>query len=63
MTNSHLSEIIANQNRTRKTTTPGLNANIDTIMGGSRISGKGVHVYKGVGVRFADFTSFVLNIP
>ena len=23
--------------------------------GGSRISGKGVHMYKGVGVRFADF--------
>ena len=22
--------------------------------GGSRISGKGVHMYKGVGVRFAD---------
>ena len=26
--------------------------------GGSRISGKGVHMYKGVGVRFADFLSF-----
>ena len=30
--------------------------------GGSRISGKGVHMYKGVGVRFADFISFFLNI-
>ena len=26
--------------------------------GGSMISGKGVHMYKGVGVRFADFFSF-----
>ena len=26
--------------------------------GGSRISGKGVHMYKTVGVRFADFISF-----
>ena len=25
------------------------------IRGGSRISGKGVHIYKSVGVRFADF--------
>ena len=24
----------------------------------TRISGKGVHMYKGVGVRFADFLSF-----
>ena len=31
--------------------------------GGSRISGKGVHMYKGEGVRFADFISFFLNIP
>ena len=31
--------------------------------GGSRISGKGVHTYKGVGVRFTDFISFFLNIP
>ena len=31
--------------------------------GGSRISGKGVYMYKGVGVRFADFISFFLNIP
>ena len=28
-----------------------------------RISGKGVHMYKGVGVRFAGFMSFFLNIP
>ena len=25
---------------------------------GFRISGKGVHMYKGMGVRFADFISF-----
>ena len=33
--------------------------------GGSRISGKGVHIYKvvGPGVRFGDFISFFLNIP
>ena len=31
--------------------------------GGSRISGKKVHTYKGVWVRFADFISFFLNIP
>ena len=30
--------------------------------GGSRISGKVVHTYKGVGVRFADFFSIFLNI-
>ena len=30
--------------------------------GGSRISEKGVHLYKGVGVRLADFISFFLNI-
>ena len=34
-----------------------------TSMGGARISGKGVHMYKGVGVRFAEFISFFLNIP
>ena len=28
---------------------------INRFRGGSRISGKGVHMYKGVGVRFADF--------
>ena len=27
------------------------------------IPGKEVHKYKGVGVRFADFISFILNIP
>ena len=31
--------------------------------GGSRISGEGGHMYNGVGVRFADFISFFLNIP
>ena len=31
--------------------------------GRSRISGKEVHMYKGVGVRLADFISFFLNIP
>ena len=31
--------------------------------GGSRISGKGVHIYKSVGVRFVDFISFFVNIP
>ena len=33
--------------------------------GGSMISGKGAHTYKGEGggVRFADFISFFLNIP
>ena len=31
--------------------------------GGSRISGKGVHMYKGVGGSLADFISFFLNIP
>ena len=29
---------------------------------GSRISGKGVHIYKCMGVRFADFIPFFLNI-
>ena len=29
--------------------------------GGSRISGKGVHMYKGVEVCFADFISFFFN--
>ena len=32
-----------------------------TKRGGSRISGKGVHIYKGLGVRFADFISFFLK--
>ena len=31
--------------------------------GVSRISGVGVHMYKGAGVRFADFISFFLDIP
>ena len=31
--------------------------------GGSRISGKVVHIYNGVGVCFADFISFFVNIP
>ena len=30
---------------------------------GSRISGKGVHMHKCVGVRLAYFISFFLNIP
>ena len=30
--------------------------------GGSKISEKGVHLYKGVGVGFAAFISFFLNI-
>ena len=34
-----------------------------TFRGGSRISGMGVHMYNGVGVHFAYFISFVLNIP
>ena len=33
------------------------------IRGGSRISGNGVDVYKGVRVRFVDFISFFLNNP
>ena len=36
---------------------------LELVSGGSRISGKGVHMYKGVGVGFADFISFFLNIP
>ena len=31
--------------------------------GGIRISGKGVHMYKGMGVRVAEFILFSLNIP
>ena len=31
--------------------------------GGSSVSGKGGRMYKGVGVRFADFIRFFLNIP
>ena len=33
------------------------------ISGRSRISIKGVRMYKGMGVRFADLISFFLNIP
>ena len=29
--------------------------------GGSRISGKEVHIFNGVGVHFADFNSFFLG--
>ena len=31
--------------------------------GGTRISGKGVHMYNSVGARFADFISLFFNIP
>ena len=31
--------------------------------GGSRISGKRVHIYKGVGFHFPDFISFSLKFP
>ena len=41
----------------------GVIANWTTFRGGTRISGKGVHVYKDVGVRFADFISFFSSIP
>ena len=34
-----------------------------TTSGGSRISGKGVHMFKGVGVRFADFLFIFLKYP
>ena len=40
--------------------------NVQSILlrtGGSRNSGKGVHMFKGVGVRFADFISFFLKYP
>ena len=36
---------------------------IPGVRGGSRISGKGVCMYKVMEVRFADFISFFLNIP
>ena len=35
-------------------------AQVRLSRGGSRMSGKGVHMYKGVGVRFVDFISFSL---
>ena len=34
--------------------------NCEFHRGGARISGKGAHIYKGLGVRFADFISFSL---
>ena len=38
--------------------------NLAHCSGGSTISGKkGVHMFEGVGFRFADFISFFLNIP
>ena len=33
------------------------------LSGGSRISGMGVDMFKGEGVRLADFSAFFLNIP
>ena len=33
------------------------------MRGGTRISRKGGHMYKGVGVSFADFISIFSNIP
>ena len=33
------------------------------VRGESRISWKGLRKYKGMGVRFADFISFVLKYP
>ena len=35
---------------------------LDIFRGGSRISGKGVRMCKGMGVRFADFISNFINI-
>ena len=37
--------------------------NVRDVMGGPRISGNGVHINEGVGVRFADFISLLVNIP
>ena len=42
---------------------PFLSGSIDAFRGRSRISGKWVHMYKGVGAGFAVFISFFLNIP
>ena len=44
------------------------NSNIDLVFKicdkvESRISGKGVHMCKGVGVRFADFIYFIIKYP
>ena len=36
----------------------GVAIELSYFMGGSRISGEGVLMYKSVGVRFADFISF-----
>ena len=46
-----------------KLLTPSVQFLVSFYSGGSRISGKGDHMYKGVGLRFADFLSFFLNIP
>ena len=35
----------------------------ESYRGGSRVSENGVHMYKGVGVRFADFIFFMLKWP
>ena len=47
--------------------TDSMKTHINKDRSGSRISGKGVHVYKGTcvweGFRFADFISLFLNIP
>ena len=45
--------------RGQKRTTEG----VTYCRGGSRISEKGVHTFKCVGVRFAHFITFFLNIP
>ena len=37
--------------------------NTQRKQGVSRMSGKGVRIYKGMRVRFADFNSIFLNIP
>ena len=34
-----------------------------TLRGASRISGKGVHMYKGVGLALLIFITLLLNIP
>ena len=36
---------------------------LKNIRDGSRISGKRVHIYQGVGVRFADFIPVFLKYP
>ena len=42
---------------------PIINENLYILQRRSKNSGKGVHIYKGVGVRFADFILYFLNIP